>query len=51
MAGGSASPHAASPGAPGGQGWQIVFTVWNLFVYATWMVLPFVLARSVAWLG
>lgn len=32
-------------------GWQIAFAVWNSAVYATWMVLPFVLARSVGWLA
>jgi len=39
-----------SGSGPAGSGpWVRVFTAWNLAVFATWVVLPFVLAGSIAW--
>lgn len=29
--------------------WRVVFTLWNLAVFAVWIVLPFVLAGSATW--
>lgn len=37
--------------AAGGPRWQAALTVWNLAVYAAWVVVPFALARSVGWLA
>jgi protein-S-isoprenylcysteine O-methyltransferase Ste14 len=35
----------------GKPGWHIAFLVWNLTVFAAWLVLPFTLAQSVRWLA
>jgi protein-S-isoprenylcysteine O-methyltransferase Ste14 len=44
------SPTTA-PVARNRPGWQIAFSAWNLAVYASWVILPFALARSPGWLA
>lgn len=46
---GPGSPRETPTAAPGMRGWTVGFTFWNLAVYAAWLVVPFLLARSAAW--
>jgi protein-S-isoprenylcysteine O-methyltransferase Ste14 len=48
MTGGT--PSGSDPSALGGP-FQVALTAWNLAVYAAWMVVPFLLAGSVAWVA
>jgi protein-S-isoprenylcysteine O-methyltransferase Ste14 len=46
---GPGSPRESPSAAPGLRWWTVAFTFWNLAVYAAWLVVPFVLARSATW--